>query len=200
MYHGNGGGQTQSYKDLTNGKSDAYPYLTSVKYPYADPWNWRVETTLHDVANALQKDGVTNLPTPLKYVIVLNRGETPRVKRVGLFGNSRKGVAVTGLGFAHALNLPSNWFSVHLPHRPPKGLDAAFIGTIDGGPPDSPFLPPSRSAPWALRILAGALAAAAAASNWGAKSGSARAWRRLRGVVKLPRRVGTQPAADASPS
>ena len=197
MYHGNGGGQTQSYKDVTDGKSDAYPYLTSVKYPYADPWKWRLDTTLHDVADALSKDGVTNLPSPLKYVIVLKRGETPRVKRVGLFASSARGIAVTGLGFAHALHLPSNWFTVHLPHRPPKGLDAAFVGNIDGGPSDVPFVP-HHDTPWTLRLIAGALAVAAAATNWSRSTAAVSAWRRLRGRLRLPRRVSTRPAADAS--
>jgi len=199
MYHGNGGGQTQSYADVSDGKSSAYPYLASVKYPYADPWKWRLDTSLHEIADALQKDGVTNLPTPLRYVIVLKRGETPRVKRVGLFSNSKKGIAVTGLGFAHALKLPSNWFSVHLPHRVPKGLDAAFIGTIDGGPSDTP-LSPHHSDPWVLRILAAALVLAASATSWGVTGSPARIGRRLRGLVRLPKRVAARPAADASPS
>jgi hypothetical protein len=169
-----------------------------VTYPYADPWNWRVDTTLHDIADLLTKDGVGNLPTPLKFVVVLKRGGTPRVKRVGLFGNSTHGIAVTGLGFAHALGLPSNWFYVHLPHRVPKGLEAAFIGNIDAGPPDAPLVP-HHADPWALRILAAALAAAAALTNWGVRGRAVDAWKRLRRRIRMPRRVATRPAAEASP-
>jgi stage II sporulation protein D len=192
MYHGNGGGQTQSYKDLTNDAGDPYPYLVSVKYPFADPWHWTVKTTLHDVADALSKDGVTIVPSPLKYVIVLKRGETPRVKRVGLFDDTPKGIALNGAAFAHALGLPSNWFYVHLPHKPPRSYDAAFIGQIDTGPPDLP-VPAQRAEPWALRLLAGALAAAAALSGWTANGGPATAWKRARRVARIPRRLSAAP-------
>ena len=206
MYHGNGGGQTASYKDLSeDGAGDGYPYLASVKYPYADPWQWKKETTLHEIADALRAEH-GNIPSPLKYVIVLKRGETPRVKRVGLFGESRRGVAVNGAGFARALDLPSPWFYVHLPRRPPRNLEAPFLSLSDSsggisGPPRAPQFP------WPLAVLAGALAAFAALSNWTANGGAAWAGSAVRSLrarlpherLRRPSRV-TQPAADASPS
>jgi len=164
MYHGNGGGQTASYKEVSGDASDAYPYLRSIKYPYADPWRWRVSTTLQDVADALSKAGTAGIPSPLKYVIVLERGESPRVQRVGLFGDGARGVAVSGIGFSQALGLPSNWFSVHLSHRPPKSVEAASLD-MSGPGSGARRHRPDASFPWPLSVVAALLAVVAGASS-----------------------------------
>jgi SpoIID/LytB domain protein len=210
MYHGNGGGQTDSYKALSNSADDPYPYLRSIKYPYADPWHWRVVTSFSAIESALTKDKVT-VPTPLKYVVVLKRGESPRVVRVGLFGNTTRGIALNGFAFSRAIGLPSSWFNVQLPYRTPRSLSAAFLTLGDDGDPVVPA--PRRAFPWTLSLLAGFLAVAAAAGNWAANGGArsisawmpprlaAPAWLR-RGlstrVLRRPGRVGRTPAADAS--
>jgi SpoIID/LytB domain protein len=213
MYHGNGGGQTSSYKEASGDASDAYPYLRSVKYPYADPWHWRVTTTLHEIQAALLDDNVKNLPTPLEYVFVLKRGESPRVQRVGLFGNSTHGIAVKGIGFAHALKLPSNWFYVHLPHKPPRSIDAAFLNLSDPGSA-SGAARHHRAFPWPLSLAAIVLAAAAAGVNWSTNGGASSlttAWTKPQRRVRRPksrrdpssnrlrrRRQASRPAPDAT--
>jgi SpoIID/LytB domain protein len=171
MYHGNGGGQTASYRELTDDGSDPYPYLQSIKYPYADPWHWQVTTTLHEMAAALTSAG-NQVPAPLKYVVVVKRGESPRVKLVGLFSNARNGVGISGVAFSRALQLPSTWFYVHLPHRPPHSIEEGLLGLTESGRGGNPAVPSPRF-PWSLALLAGALAAAAAAANLGVNGGAA---------------------------
>jgi SpoIID/LytB domain protein len=210
MYHGNGGGQTESYKALSNSTDDSYPYLRSIKYPYADPWHWHIVTSLTAIEDAFTKDK-TGIPSPLKYVVVLKRGESPRVTRVGLFGSGTKGVALNGFAFSRSLGLPSAWFYVHLPHKPPRSIKAAFLNNIDNG--EAGPTPTSAHLAWPLVLLAGALAAAAAAGNWAATGGGGAlmAWKRRRRDARAssPREASTRarrsrarvagtPAADAS--
>jgi hypothetical protein len=131
----------------------------------------------------------------------VTRGESPRVKLVGLFSSTKNGVGVSGPAFSRALGLPSTWFYVHLPHRPPRSIGEGLFGLTDSGGGGNPALPPQRF-PWTLGLLAGALAAAAAVANLSVSGGAATiasAFSTLRPRIArtLTRRAST---ADASAS
>jgi len=102
MYHGNGGGQTETY-------GPEYPYLKSVKYPYADPSHWHVQTSFSQIVGQLKakKDPV---PDPLELLKVLKRGDSPRVQSLELAGGQNTSETMAGTDFADALSLPSTWF------------------------------------------------------------------------------------------
>jgi SpoIID/LytB domain protein len=102
MYHGNGGGQTETY-------GDSHPYLKSVKYPYADPYSWHVETTFTEIAEKLRSKEIAP-PDPVQLIKVTKRGVSPRVQEVEVAGGSDEVVSVRGTDFATALELPSTWF------------------------------------------------------------------------------------------
>jgi SpoIID/LytB domain protein len=108
MYHGNGGGQTESYKRVIDNGTDPHPYLASVKYPFADPSHWKKETTLPAMEAALRASDIAIAGT-LERVEVVERGESPRVMRLKLVG-SEGDQDVGGTRFASALELRSTWF------------------------------------------------------------------------------------------
>jgi SpoIID/LytB domain protein len=113
MYHGNGGGQTESYKRAIGGGSDPHPYLSSVKYPFARPSSWQQETTLGAIEGALRAAEI-GVPGRLEAMRVVERGESPRVMRMQLRGTD--GTAeVSGVRFADALELRSTWFDFSAP-------------------------------------------------------------------------------------
>jgi SpoIID/LytB domain protein len=102
MYHGNGGGQTETY-------GPQYPYLKSVKYPFADPYRWHVDTTFSQVEAQLRAKNIA-VPDPLQLLKVLKRGDSPRVESLELAGGRDQSETMRGTDFASALNLPSTWF------------------------------------------------------------------------------------------
>jgi SpoIID/LytB domain protein len=102
MYHGNGGGQTETY-------GPDYPYLKSVKYPYADPYHWHVETSFAKIEDQLRAANHA-VPDPLELLRVLKRGDSPRVESLELGGGHDATETMNGTDFASALNLPSTWF------------------------------------------------------------------------------------------
>ncbi|MGH2758597.1 MAG: SpoIID/LytB domain-containing protein [Actinomycetota bacterium] len=110
MYHGNGGGQTESYNRAAGTQTSSHPYLRSVKYPHASPSTWRRDLTLTEIADALAARG-TSVPGPLERIEVLERGDSPRVMRLGLHGGGRS-TEVRGQTFAEALDLWSTWFEI----------------------------------------------------------------------------------------
>src|SRR5687768_149463 len=65
MYHGNGGGQTESYHRVAGTEVSSHPYLKSVRYPHASPSTWRRELTLTQISTALAARG-TSVPQPLE--------------------------------------------------------------------------------------------------------------------------------------
>jgi SpoIID/LytB domain protein len=111
MYHGNGGGITESYKRLSSAGTDPYPYLKSVRYPYASPSHWERAMTYREVANALGSAG-ENVPIPLVRIEVAERGDSPRVLALHLVSNKDEVREISGPAFARALHLRSTWFDI----------------------------------------------------------------------------------------
>ncbi len=120
MYHGNGGGQTETY-------GDSHPYLRSVKYPYADPFRWRVETSFTEIVAKLRAKDVA-APDPLSLIKVTKRGVSPRVQEVEIAGGRDQALTIQGTDFASALELPSTWF--YLSHNKAKKSRSKSIATI----------------------------------------------------------------------
>lgn len=101
MYHGNGGGQTDSYRLIYGDERvDAYPYLSSVIYPYANPSQWQRRFSQAELAARL------NVKTGSQ-IEILKRGQSPRIRLMRV-----NGTEMTGLEFMSALDLPSSWFEV----------------------------------------------------------------------------------------
>lgn len=123
MYHGNGGGQTETYRKVARISTDPHPYLRSVRYPHADPSTWRRELTEPEIVGALAARGIT-VPTPITRIEVLERGDSPRVIQMRIHAGTRH-VDMTGTTFMMALDLWSTWFDVG---RAPAGAPA---GTAD---------------------------------------------------------------------
>lgn len=124
MYHGNGAGRTESYRLLYgNGRDDPYPYLASVAYPHANPRRWSYAFTTQEAEAALRAKGVT-IEGRLQRVDVLERGHSPRVRRVGIVGSG--GITeISGLALQGALGLPSAWFDVRRSEVAPPDVVAA---------------------------------------------------------------------------
>jgi peptidoglycan hydrolase-like amidase len=108
MYHGNGGGQTESYHRVADGDGDPYPYLRSTKYPFADPSRWTKETTFGAITAALRASDVA-LPGEVDRIEITERGDSPRVIKMRLSGAAGS-TDVRGTTFADALELRSTWF------------------------------------------------------------------------------------------
>jgi stage II sporulation protein D len=111
MYHGNGGGQTESYRRVSPARSEAYPYLRSIRYPYADPHTWTRETSYREIRAALAAKGVV-IARPLKRMEILERGDSPRVVRMRLHGGDGEHTDVSGTTLMMALDLWSTWFEI----------------------------------------------------------------------------------------
>lgn len=126
MYHGNGGGQTETYESL--GGSTAHPYLRSVRYEYADPSTWRVDTSLDAIAAALAAKGV-GVPGALEGIEITKRGTSPRVVRLKLIGDGASN-EISGTTFATALELRSTWFEFADPARATVELEN-FAGDVE---------------------------------------------------------------------
>jgi stage II sporulation protein D len=125
MYHGNGGGQTETYARVADGGGTPHPYLKSVRYPYADPSTWERPTTLREVAGALRAQGV-QVPNPLQLVEVAERGDSPRVLRLRLAGGRDQESIVRGTTFKTALGLRSTWFDIDVP----AAVTPATVGSL----------------------------------------------------------------------
>ena len=110
MYHGNGGGQTESYAAAINNGTDPYPYLQSVRYPFASPSHWQVDTTMGSIEASLRSAGVA-VPTGLRRITITKRGVSPRVLALELAGTGAT-TAISGNAFAAALDLRSTWFDI----------------------------------------------------------------------------------------
>jgi SpoIID/LytB domain protein len=155
MYHGNGGGQTESYKRVVDNGTDPHPYLRSVKYPFAAPSRWKAKVTLGEIETALAAADIA-IPGRIERIGVVERGESPRVLRVRLEGP--EGVAdVGGVAFAGALELRSTWFDVGSSDdavtRVSSDVSAATIDASLGGRTYGS----AATNPWAMWIV-GALA------------------------------------------
>jgi SpoIID/LytB domain protein len=110
MYHGNGGGQTESYAKVIDNGTDPYPYLRSVKYPFASPSRWTAEWTLPKIEASLREAGVA-VPANIERIEISQRGESPRVVRLRIEGSDGTD-DVSGVTFANALDLRSTWFDI----------------------------------------------------------------------------------------
>ena len=110
MYHGNGGGKTETYKRLIDYGGDPHPYLRSVTYPYADPYHWTRRETWTSIEGSLRAAGIA-IPGRLQGMDVLERGDSPRIVKLRLRGSDGD-VTITGQRFMDALNLWSTWFDV----------------------------------------------------------------------------------------
>jgi SpoIID/LytB domain protein len=110
MYHGNGGGQTESYKRLIDYPGDPHPYLKSVRYPYADPSHWKRRESYASMDASLRAAGVA-IPGQLESIEITERGDSPRVVHMRLRGEDGA-VTITGQRFADALDLWSTWFDI----------------------------------------------------------------------------------------
>ena len=145
MYHGNGGGQTDTYRLIYgNGTSDPYPYLRSVRYPHANPRPWTFTFSSDELTSRLREHG-HDVTGPVAAIEVLERGDSPRVRRLRV--RAADGEAeMSGLAFQSALDLPSAWF------------DAGIDDVPDSDPP--PVVPNA-----GLAIAAGSRPPAAPASG-----------------------------------
>ena len=149
MYHGNGGGQTETY-------GPQYPYLKSVKYPYADPYRWHVDTSFSQIESELEAK-YQNVPDPLQLVKVLKRGDSPRVESLELAGGRDRSETMRGTEFADALHLPSTWF--YLSKKRPARTVAISEATLNApfgsfGSEVSRTTGASRGLPWEVGIAA----------------------------------------------
>lgn len=159
MYHGNGGGQTESYARMAGQAEDVHPYLSSVKYPYADPSRWRHKTTMAGIATALAADpdvsAVVTIPRPLERIEIVETGETPRVAKLRLEGGGVQDT-MSGKAFAKALGLRSTWFG--FAGKTATNVEAAAINRSAGtvSPPR-----PASSRSWPLAYVALLLATVA---------------------------------------
>jgi SpoIID/LytB domain protein len=111
MYHGNGGGLTESYQKLARTKTSSHPYLRSVKYPYASPSTWRRDTTYSEIHAQLAAAGIS-APSPITRIEILERGDSPRVVLMRLHGTGNGYRDMTGTTFMNALDLWSTWFEI----------------------------------------------------------------------------------------
>ncbi len=126
MYHGNGGGQTETY-------GPQYPYLKSVKYPFADPYHWHVSTTFSKIEDQLRASNKA-VPDPLELLRVLKRGDSPRVESLELAGGRDAKETMRGTDFASALDLPSTWFYFSANgSKAPVKVSAATLSAPSGG-------------------------------------------------------------------
>lgn len=167
MYHGNGGGQTESYKRVigANGHpGDPHPYLASVKYPFASPSRWRHRTTLGDIENALRASGAA-VPGKIERIGITERGVSPRVLRVRLEGPEGE-ADISGTTFASALELRSTWFDLGAEERSEAVVTSEGYASSAAAPASFPQRPsPSdRRSPWpaAATVTAGGAALALA--------------------------------------
>ena len=154
MYHGNGGGQTETYKRLIDYGGDPHPYLRSVKYPFADPKHWTRNESYASVEGSLRAAGVA-VPGRLTGLEVLERGDSPRVVKLRVRGNDGD-LTITGQRFADALDLWSTWFFIEASDAPP----IAAIGPVLRGDSGFPVVSEPSSAgagatrPWLAWIVA----------------------------------------------
>jgi SpoIID/LytB domain protein len=102
MYHGNGGGRTESWA--------AHPYLRAVTYAHASPKSWTRSFTPASLTSALRAAGVA-VPGEVVAVNVMERGDSPRVRKARVVGTAGD-VEATGGKIKDALDLPSAWFDV----------------------------------------------------------------------------------------
>ncbi len=194
MYHGNGGGQTETYSRVTEGRGQPHPYLKSVKYPHADPSSWEKRTTMSEIAGALRAEGV-DVPHPLQLVAVTERGDSPRVLRLRAAGGRDEQAVVRGATFKTALGLRSTWFDIEIPREAVPAVLGGSFATV--GEPAKlpsrrnaaatssgfPWLPTSAGAAATILIAAGALLIAQ-----GSRVRQKAASGRLRGLVRQARR------------
>jgi SpoIID/LytB domain protein len=183
MYHGNGGGQTESYAKVIDNGTDPYPYLRSVKYPFASPSTWQREWTLPKIEASLRDAGV-GVPAKIERITVAERGESPRVVRVRI--DTMDGTdELSGVTFANALDLPSTWFDVG-PTTATSRTTA--LGLIVGGlASESRASAPAPTSPWPGFITTiGALCVLVAADRMRRKPVDA--------LARSPRRAATHRA------
>ncbi len=160
MYHGNGGGQTESYNRVTGTTKSAHPYLRSVKYPHAQPTFWRRELTYAEIATALSPHG--NVPRPIERIQILERGDSPRVMRLRVHGDGGEHLDVKGTTFMTALDLWSTWFKI----GDERSLAALGTGDVPPSRLDGvSSLPMDPRSPGSLVVLAAAIAALATAAT-----------------------------------
>jgi stage II sporulation protein D len=163
MYHGNGGGQTESYKRAIDNGTDPHPYLRSVTYPLAAPSRWNQRTTIGGIEGSLRAANVA-LPGRVERIGIVERGVSPRVLRVRV-ETSGGAVDVGGVTFASALGLRSTWFE--LGSRDAKvtavrgSLGAPVVIGAVGGAAASPLT--ATGWPWTAAVV-GAIASGAAAA------------------------------------
>jgi len=149
MYHGNGGGQTETYSRVTEGRGQPHPYLKSVKYPHADPSSWEKQTTMSEIAGALRGQGV-KVPHPLQLIAVAERGDSPRVLRLRIAGGRDEQTIVRGATFKTALGLRSTWFDVEIPREEVPAVLGSFasVGEPAKLPPRAVAAATSSGFPW----------------------------------------------------
>lgn len=149
MYHGNGGGQTESYARMAGKPEDVHPYLRSVRYPFAEPRQWRFEKPMAEIAETLRTDeaaAARGIPSRLERIEIVERGESPRVARVRLIGAGGT-TELSGSSFARALGLPSTWFS--FPQRSEATVSVAGRRVEASGAATIASVPSStRPGPW----------------------------------------------------
>ena len=152
MYHGNGGGQTESYKRVIDNGTDPHPYLRSVKYPFADPSRWKAAKTLGEIEGALRAADIA-IPGDVERIGVVERGESPRVLRVRVEGTD--GAAeIGGVAFAGALELRSTWFDLDSSDEAVTSVSSDVYAASIAGPVGRPAYGTVAGGPWAALWVA----------------------------------------------
>ncbi len=185
MYHGNGGGQTESYERVIDNGTDPHPYLSSVTYPFADPSSWQRKTSLPEIEAALRNSDVA-VPGTLARVEIIERGESPRVMNLRLV-TTKGDQEVGGVRFADALDLRSTWFEIDADARttgavvtgPSVTTEAATAGLIAPARPGTSW--------WAAPLTALLAIAALIAALLGTPEASSLRARIPRGLVRRAR-------------
>lgn len=172
MYHGNGGGMTESYQRVAGTEVSSHPYLRAVRYPHANPSTWRRELTTAEIATALTAKGVS-FPRPVEGIEILERGDSPRVMRLRVNGGGEH-TDIRGTTFAEALDLWSTWFDIAEAGAPAVGT---FGGRASASRLDRGGIPRDSGATWVFAFGAAVAALVTAGAMHGAAGRLPRAFR-----------------------
>ncbi len=132
VYSASAGGISATPEEGFGTTEYAFPYLQVVRHPTPDPLPWRVEMPVADVGG---RGGYRGTATE---VAVTETGPSGRPLAVTIGGGAGP-MVVVGLGFASALDLRSNLFTIgdgSAPVAPPAPLSGD--GSADGGSGEAP--------------------------------------------------------------
>ena len=134
VYASNHGGFSATTLEGFGTPDGTYPYLKAVRYTTRDPFPWKVDVALTDLARRLGYGGT------ISAVTITERGPSGRALTVTLAGDAGE-MGVTGLQLTRALRLRSTLWEVRLGETdvappPPPEPEAAEDGVIQALPDD----------------------------------------------------------------